>query len=69
MRMKETATKKAYGSNGALPVNKLYSLQSRTELHVIFECSQKVKPFCGSLGVQATSLVGLNEIRSMVPTV
>jgi hypothetical protein len=55
--------------HGDLPVDNLYSLQPRTEFHVIFKCSQKVKLFCGSLGVQATSDVGLNEIRSMVGAV
>jgi hypothetical protein len=49
---------------------KLYGLQSRNQLHVvIFGCSQKVKLFCGSFGVQSTSLVGLNEIRSIAGTV
>jgi hypothetical protein len=46
-----------------------YSLQSRNQLHVVFGCSQKVKLFCGSLWVQSTSCVGLNEIRSMVGAV
>ena len=32
---------------------------------VLYGCSQKVKQFCGSLDVQGTSPVRLNEIRSI----
>jgi hypothetical protein len=54
----------------AHPISKLHSVQPKNELHVVtFGCSQKVKLLCGPFCAQVTSLVGLNEIRSMVRVV